>query len=52
MTNNTEILHEGMIQFWQFGSMMGLITKKEAIQLVNEGNYKVINDQSIEWIGV
>ena len=40
------------VQLWQNGIMITLISETEATELINDGNYKVINDQAIEWIGV
>ena len=40
-----------MIQMWQNGVMMGLISKVEADQLVYEGSYRWINTQAVEWLG-
>lgn len=39
------------VQLWQNGIMITVIPETEARELVNEGTYKVINGQAIEWIG-
>ena len=51
MAHNTEILHSGKIQYWQNGIMIGIISHKEAIKLVDSGIYRIINSQAIEWVG-
>lgn len=45
----TQLITEN-VQLWQRGVMMGLIPLKEANDLINEGTYRIITTQAIEWI--
>jgi hypothetical protein len=45
------ILHDGKVQCWIFGVMAGIIPSLEAQAMVNEGTYRIINSQAIEWVG-
>lgn len=40
------------VQLWQNGIMITVIPRKEADEMLNEGTYREINEQAIEWSGV
>ena len=45
------VLHDGKVQYWVHGLMAGIVSSLEAQAMVNEGTYRIINSQAIEWVG-